>query len=203
MHRALVEIGVAVGASMLLMAGVLAVGSIWTVSPAPMPTHVSRHPSCLDAPVFGVDDSGLAGSARLCILDEGVRPAADVEGLTPGTAYVTWFAYFDRPRSCQKARCTLDDLRGESAVGVPVRMDGIVADGFRKAQLRGDFRDLRLNGGAEAAIFVFERGVVNSGDTLGRARRLLTVQVPGLDLPSTDPGIGGGRLVAHAAFNLP
>jgi hypothetical protein len=203
MQRALVEIGAAFGASVLVMAGVLAIGGTWKVTPPPVPAYVSQRPGCLEAPVFGIDSSGVAGSARLCILDEGARPVADVEGLTPGTAYVTWFAYFDRPQLCQKSRCTLDDLRGEYAVGVSGRMDGIVADGFHKAQLRGDFRDLRLTGGAEATILVFERAAVAIGDTRARARQLLTVQLPGLDLPATDAGVGGGRLVARAVFDLP
>ena len=118
MHRAVVEIGASLGASVLVVAAVLAIGRTMVSAPAPVPASVGQHAGCLEAPVFGIDGSGLTGSARLCILDAGVRPAADVEGLTPGTAYVTWFAYVDQPTMCQKNHCTLDDLRGESGLGV-------------------------------------------------------------------------------------
>jgi hypothetical protein len=203
MNRTVAEIGATLGASVLVVVGVLAVGGTLKAAPAPVPAYVTQQPGCLDASVFAVDSSGLSGHARLCILDEGVRPSADVEGLTPSTAYVTWFAYFDRPQSCQQGRCTLADLRGDAAIGVSGRMDAIVADGLRKAQFRGDFRDLRMSGGSDALIYVFERGAVATGDARDRARQLLTVQLPGLDLPETHAGVGSGRLVAHAIFRLP
>jgi hypothetical protein len=203
MNRTVAEIGATLGASVLVVVGVLTVGGNLQAAPAPVPAYVTQRPGCLDTPVFPVDGSGLNGQARLCIVDEGVRPSADVDGLTPSTAYVTWFAYFDRPQGCQKGNCTLVDLRGDAAAGVSGRMDGIVADGLRKAQFRGDFRDLRTSGGSDALIFVFERGPVAPGDARDRARKLLTVQVPGLDLPEAHLGVGGGRLVAHAIFRLP
>jgi hypothetical protein len=203
MHRALREIAVFVGASLLIAVGALAVGGNMTAPPAPTPAFVSQRAGCQDAPVFAMAGASVTGHARLCILDEGVRPAADVQGLTPGTAYVTWFAYFHRPELCQKPRCTLEDLQEETAEGVSGRMDGTVAESFRTAQFHGDFRDLRLVGGSEALIFIFERGSVATVDTRARAQKLLTLQVPGIDIPETRPGAGGGRLVARAIFDLP
>jgi hypothetical protein len=203
MHRTLVEIGASLGASALIVVGVLAAGGNLKLEPAPVPAFVSQRPGCLEAPVFGLDRSGLNGGAMLCIVDEGVRPAVDVDGLTPGTAYIAWFAYFDRPQACQNGRCAIDDLRRDAVGGASGRMDGIVAGGIGKAQFNGDFRDLRLSGGSEASVLLFERGTVSTGDTRGRARHLLTLQVPGLDLPETHTGAGGGRLVAQAVFELP
>jgi hypothetical protein len=203
MHRTLAEIGASLAASALIVAGVLAAGGNLRLGPAPVPAHVSQRPGCLDAPIFGLDSSGLKGRARLCVVDEGTRPAADVEGLTPGTAYVAWFAYFDRPQACQKGHCTIGDLRRDAVGGASGRMDGIVADGVGKAEFNGDFRDVRLASGSQALIFLFERGTVSPGDTRGRARQLLTLQLPGLDLPETYTGNGVGRLVARAIFDLP
>jgi hypothetical protein len=202
-RRAVIEIGPFVVVSVLIAAGALIVGGNMTAPPAPVPAYASQRPGCQDAPVVGLDNSGLKGSARLCILDESTRPAVDVDGLTPGMAYVAWFAYFDRPQACQKGQCTIGDLRRDAVGGASGRMDGIVADGVGKAKFNGDFRDFRLSGGSEASVFLFERGIVGTGDTRGRARQLLTLQVPGLDLPETHTGAGGGRLVAQAVFQLP
>lgn len=203
MRRALTEIGPFVVVSVLIAAGALMVGGNMTVPPAPVPAYLSQRPGCLDAPIFAMAGASVTGRARLCIVDEGVRPVADIEGLTPGTAYVTWFGYVDRPELCQKPRCALDDLLGETAEGVSGRMDGMVADGFRKAQFAGDFRDVRLTSGSQALIFVFERGAVTAGDTRARARQLLTLQLPGLDLPETYAGGAVVHLVARAIFDLP
>jgi hypothetical protein len=203
MHRMIVEISATLGASAVIVAGVLAAGGHIKAAPPPIPAYVDRQAGCLDAPVFALDSSGVVGRAKLCIVDEGVRPAAEVEGLNPGTTYAAWFAYFDRPQECQKLRCTVEDLRGENAAGVAGRMDGIVADGTRKAQLHGDFRDLRVVSGSELSLFVFERGPVSVGDTRARAHQLLTLPLPGPNVPSTGAAAGGGRLVAQAVFNLP
>lgn len=203
MHRALVEILVFVGASLLIALGALAAASTMTTLPTPVPSYASQRAGCHDAPVFAMAGSSVTGKARLCLLDEGVRPEADIQGLTPGTAYVTWFAYFHRPELCRKPRCTLEDLQEDAAEGVSSRMDGTVAESFRTAQFHGDFRDLRLVGGSEAQIFIFERGAVAAGDSRARAQNLLTLQVPGIDVPETRPGSGGGRLVARAIFDLP
>jgi hypothetical protein len=203
MRRTLVEIAAFVGASLLMALGALAVASNMTVAPAPPPAYVSQRAGCHDAPVFAMAGASVTGHARLCILDEGVRPAADVQGLTPGTAYVTWFAYFHRPELCQKPRCALEDLQEETSEGVSGRLDGTVAESFRTAQFHGDFRDLRLVGGSEAQIFIFERGTMTGGDSRARVQKLLTLQVPGIDIPETHPGAGGGRLVARAIFDLP
>jgi hypothetical protein len=203
MHRTLVEVSVAVGASALIATAVLvAGGSHMKSAPAPLPAYVTRQAGCLDAPVFELDGSGVKGRARLCIVDEGVRPAADVEGLTPGTTYATWFAYFDRPQGCRTHRCTIEDLRGEAAAGVAGRMDGVVADGLRKAQFRGDFRDLRLSSGSEASLLVFDRGPVSAGDSHARAKQLLSLQMPGLNVPTVGAAVNGGRAVAQAIFDF-
>ncbi|MDP8908039.1 MAG: hypothetical protein M3N47_02750 [Chloroflexota bacterium] len=203
MHRMLVEMSATLGAGVVIVAGVLAAGGHMEATPLPIPVYVAQPAGCLDTPVFALDNSGVIGRARLCIVDEGVRPAADVEGLNPGTAYAAWLAYFDRPQECQKLRCTIEDLRGENAVGVAGRMDGMVADGIRKAQFHGDFRDLRVASGSELSLFVFERGPVSAGDSRARAQQLLTLQLPGPNVPSSSAAAGGGRPVAQAAFSLP
>lgn len=202
-RRAFIDLSPFVIASLVIAAGALMVGGNLTLAPPPVPAYVSQRPGCLDAAVFPMAGSSVKGQARLCIVDEGVRPIVDIEGLTPGTAYVTWFGYIDRPELCQTPRCALDDLLGETAEGVSGRMDSVVADGIRKAQFAGDFRDIRLRSESQALIFIFERGAVTAGDTRGRARQLLTVRLPGLDLPETYAGDGTGHVVARAIFDLP
>lgn len=203
MYRSLVEIGATVGVSIVIAAAALVAGGSMKAPLPPIPSYVGQPPGCLDAPVVALDGSGVVGRAKLCIVDEAVRPAADVEGLNPGTAYAAWLAYFDRPQECQKLRCTVEDLRGENAVGVAGRMDGMVADGTRKAQLHGDFRDLRVAGGAEVSLFVFERGPVSVGQTRARARQLLTLPLPGPNMLNLGTTAEGGRLVAQAVFSFP
>jgi hypothetical protein len=202
MRRALIEAGSFVVVSVLIAAGVLIVGSNMTSVPPLVPAYAGLRPGCRSTPVTGLDDSGLNGSARLCLADAGIHPVADVEGLTPGTGYVTWFGYFNRPELCLKTLCTVDDLRGERAEGVAGRMDRIATDGFRRAQFSGEFRDVRLRRGSQALIVVFERGAMPSEDARPAVRQLLTAQLPGLDLPETHAAVGAGRLVARANFDL-
>jgi hypothetical protein len=203
MRRLVVELLVGLGLSTLVAATMMVAGRTAQTSPTPLPKLVTERPGCLETRLFGLDGSGITGRARLCIVDEGVRPLVDAEGLVPGTAYAMWLAYFDRPRECRKARCTVDDLTGEAAVGVVGRMDGVVADGLQKAEFRGDGRDLRLASGSEVSLLVFERGHVQAGDTRGRARQLLALHLAGLDGSAVRPGAVGTRLVAQAIFDVP
>ncbi|MCC6176773.1 MAG: hypothetical protein IT305_15800 [Chloroflexi bacterium] len=201
MHRILVEMAVTVGASALIAGAVLVAGnSSLKPAPAPPPAYVTQPPGCRDAPILEVRGSGVTGRAKLCILDEGVRSAADVEGLTPGTTYTTWIAYFDRPLECQKPHCALDDLRG-TAMGVAGRMDGIAADGFRRAQFNGDLRDLKLAGRSEVWLLVFDRGPTIASDGQLRASQLLSASSPLLRVPTVGDATGD-RVVAQAIFSM-
>lgn len=205
MHRWLVEIGATVGVSVLMAAGALAAGRSLAAAPPPAsaPSFANQQPGCFEAPVVALDHSGVTGRARLCIVDEGVRPLVDVEGLTPNTAYAALMMYFDRPQVCLKQRCAMDDLLPSTDAGVAARLDAIVADGFRKATFRGDLRDLRLSSKSEVSILVLDRGPVTVGDTRGRARRLLDVQAPAAAMSAARSGVVEHLVVARATFDLP
>jgi hypothetical protein len=202
MHRTLVEISIVLGASIVVTAGVFFAGSSLKRVPPPLPTFLSQRSGCLDAPISPLNDSGIMGQAKLCIIDEAVRPEADVVGLNPGSAYATWLAYFDQPHTCRKPRCTITDLRGETATGVAGRMDGMVAGGIRKAQFFGDFRDLRLKSGSQVSLLVMDRGPVSDGDARARARQLLTLHVDGAN-GLEGMTVGGEHVVGQAIFDLP
>lgn len=158
MRRAPIEIAVGIVASTLMAATVVIAAGVLPTTTALPSVQVTEQVGCWMAPVFQRDGSGVVGRARLCIVDEGVRPAIEATGLTPGIVYATWLGYFDRPTDCRKSRCTLSDFVGDEPAGVVGRMDGLVADGTGKAAFWGDFRDLRLAGGSEVRLLIFERG---------------------------------------------
>ena len=205
MSRTLIALAAGLGASALVAVAVLAAGGALRPTPAPIPASQAGPAGCAEARLHEQSDSGITGRARLCILDEGVRPAIEAEALAPGTAYTAWFAYFDRPRQCRLARCGTDDLLGEDPAGVVGRMAGAVADGTRKADFWGDFRDLRLSGGSQVVLFIFGHGPADSADNRRRTRQLLTIQSPRLGAPAAGAPSDGARaaMVAEAIFDLP
>ena len=203
MRRVPTELLVGPGASALIALAVLAVGGGLRASPIPLPSRLVEQAGCWDTRLVALDRSGIVGHARLCAPDEGVRAGMAAEGLTSGVAYTAWLVYFDRPSECRVARCAVDDLLGEEPVGIIGRMDGTVANGTRKAEFAGDFRDLRASSTSQVILLLFERGQAGSPDSRRRARQLLSLHVGRPNgLPAGAPD-DGARLVAQAIFDLP
>jgi hypothetical protein len=165
MREIIREVAVTAGVSAII--ALLAFGAgvaVLTMPDEPLPPPLAVSSGCSNAPVTQLAGSGLRGSARLCFSDEAVRPAMRVEGLTPGEAYTAWLAYFDRPLACKQTPCSGADVLGKDPVGTLGRMDGIVADGTRTAELHGDLRDLRVSGGSQVALLLFGHGAARQGN---------------------------------------
>ncbi len=190
-----------------LVVAVLAVAGARAVQSLPRPTPMLpfREAGCFEAPLVAVAQSGVAGSARLCIRDEAVRPAMRAENLAADTVYTAWLAYFDRPERCATAPCSTGDLAGADPPGVFARMDGLVADGTHRADLWGDYRDLRLSNSAQVTLLLLRQGAAAAGDNRTRARQLLAPPLPLFGALSPGPATGrdASELVARAIFTIP
>jgi hypothetical protein len=160
---------------------------------------------CSDAPVAPMANSGIAGSARLCIDDASVRAEMQATNLAADNAYTIWFVYFDRRAACQTTPCTGADALGDDPTGVFGRMDAAVADATGTLGFTGNLRDLRLSSGSEVWLLMFGHGVANPEDNRARARQLLTPQSPRLGAPAAGAAADGevGSGVARAVFDLP
>lgn len=207
MKRYLAESMVIVAASIVLVLGTLAMGSVALRDDGPSP-QLSRvtMPGCLDAPVVPIDNSGIAGQAQLCVTDEAVRPSLRVANLTPDTAYLALFEYFEQPTACVAYPCGYVDLRADGTGGTLARMDATVAGGSRRAELWGDFRDLSLTQAAQVTLLLFDRGAARGGNGQHRAHLLLSLPIAppdGRAGNSTGGDRGIGRAVAQAHFLPP
>ncbi|HZO28496.1 MAG TPA: hypothetical protein VFH48_21175 [Chloroflexota bacterium] len=207
MKRYLAESMVIVAASIVLVLGTLAMGSMALRDDGPSP-QLSRvkMPGCLDVPVVPIDNSGIAGQAQLCITDEAVRPSLRVANLTPDTAYLALFEYFEQPTACLGDPCGYADLRSDGTGGTLARMDAAVAGGARRAEFWGDFRDISLKLDAQVTLLLFDRGTVRGGNGQYRAHLLLSLPIVPPD-GRAGTGSGGdrgiGRAVAQAHFLPP
>jgi hypothetical protein len=187
--------------AILAVAGASAVQSL----PRPTPTLPFREAGCFEAPLTPVAQSGVVGSARLCIRDEAVRPAMRAENLAADAVFTAWFAYFDQPERCGSKPCGIGDLVGADPPGQLARMDALVADRTHRAGLWGDFRDLRLSSNSQVTMMLVRQPGAGSVDNRDRARRLLTLQLPQVAAPSAGAATGGdtGVTVAQAIFAIP
>jgi len=207
MKRYLAESMVIVVASLVLVLGTLALGGLAmrdTVPTVELPLAMT--PGCLDAPVVPLGDSGIAGQAVLCVTDEAVRPALRVANLTPDTAYLALFEYFEEPAMCRTSPCGLADLRADGSGGTLARMDATIASGARRADFWGDFRSLSLTRGAQITLLLFDHGSVRGGNNQRRAHQLLALPIaPPNERTGGNGGIdrGIGRAVAQAHFLPP
>ena len=154
--------------------------------------------ACLEAPLTTVSESGVEGSAWLCVDREGVRPVLQVHGLREGDAYTAWLAYFDRPSTCFHTPCGLLDLRGDDPVGVIGRIDGATTPASRHLDLRSEFCRLRVSTGAQVTLLVVHHGAEDEGDGRARARQLLTPQMFDLGAPMAGALAGRARGQLHA-----
>jgi hypothetical protein len=202
-RRYLAESMVPITASIIVVLGVVAMGGSTQRQPTLVPElPLTMTPGCFDAPVVQVDGSGIAGQAKLCVTDDAVRPALRVANLTPGTAYLALFEYFEEPTTCQRFPCTTADLRADGSGGTLARLDAIVANGTQRADLYGDFRDLPLTRRSQVTLTLFDRGSVRGSDGQRRAHQLLALPIAQLTA-----GQGGyhadpqaGLRVAQAVF---
>ena len=161
---------------------------------------------CLDQPVTQRSGTAVQGSARLCFDTDGVRPELEVEHLSAGTVYTTWFVYYDRASDCQTHPCVGGtDAVGADPAGVLGRMDGLVADQSGAGHFAADLRGLHLSSGSEVQIPVFGHGPASTTDGRARARQILTPQLPMLGAPGLGVGSDGdlGGPVAAVIFDIP
>jgi hypothetical protein len=190
-------------ASIVVVLGMVALGGS-TLRQVPLVTELplAKMPGCFDAPVVQVGGSGIAGEAKLCVTDEAVRPALRVANLTPDTAYLALFEYFEEPAICQGFPCTTADLRADGSRGTLARLDAIVANGTRRADLYGDFRDLPLTRRSQVTLSLFDRGSARRSDGRHRAHQLLALPISQIGGAQggyrADPG--AGQRVAQAIF---
>ena len=167
------------------------------------PVSAAAQAGCLDAPLVTMANSGVTGTARLCISDDGVQAQVASSNLAAANAYTAWFVYFDQPSSCQGQRCMPPDVIGDDPPGVLGRMDGLVADGSGAATFSGDYRGLRLVSGSEVHLPIFGHGPANTDDRRARARQLLTPEEPMLGAPGLGvPGANHAGSVAVAMFDV-
>jgi hypothetical protein len=202
MKRYVAESMVIITASIVLVLGTLAMGGTAMRDAAPTPRlPLSMVPGCIDAPVAELDSSGIGGQAQLCVTDEAVRPGLRVANLTPDTAYLALFEYFEQPTTCQAFPCDHADLRFDGSGGTLARMDATIAGGTRQADLWGDFRAVPLTRDSQVTLTLYDRGSVRGENGQKRAHLLLSLP---LVLPGSQTGAGGdnghGRAVARAVF---
>ena len=159
----------------------------------------------LSTSVVSVNNSGVTGSAKMCITASGVHTRITAQNLTAGNPYTVWFVYFDNPQNClNPGHCTPGDTTTPLAdpEGVLGRYDSIVAAGSR-----GTFSGhvgMIPSSGSEIHLPIFAHGSLSSDGHI-RARQLLTPQDPSLGAPglgTSSDGTKGGP-VAVAVFKVP
>jgi hypothetical protein len=152
-----------------------------------------------------LNNSGVTGSANLCISARGVHTRITARDLTPGNPYTVWFVYFDNPQNClNPGHCTPADTTTPVAdpEGVLGRYDSIIAAGTRG--IFSGHVGLIPSSGSEIHMPIFAHGSL-SPDGHIRARQLLTPQDPSLGAPGLGTSSDGtkGSPVAVAVFTVP
>lgn len=150
----------------------------------------------LESPINQLGESGVGGTARLCIDDNGVRGEVAAAHLNAGDAYTTWFVYIDDPSAPNTDPDNPQAVLGRFDSGVPD------SDEFT---FRGKVRGLYPSSGSVVRIPIFGHGPACDNDNRYRARQLLTPQEPGLGAPHLGTMVDGtqGKSVGVAVFNIP
>ena len=151
-----------------------------------------------------LNNSGVTGSAKVCISARGVHTRITAQNLTPGNPYTVWFVYFDNPQNClNPGHCTPADTTTPLAdpEGVLGRYDSTIAAGSQ-----GTFSGhvgLIPSSGSEIHLPIFAHGSLSPDGHL-RARQLLTPQDPSLGAPGLGTSSDGtkGSPVAVAVFHI-
>ena len=159
----------------------------------------------LNTSLVTLNNSGVTGSAKMCITASGIHTRITAQNLTQGNPYTVWFVIFDDPLKCQNpGHCTPGDTTTPLAdpEGVLGRYDSIIATGSR-----GVFSGhvgLIPSSGAEIHMPIFAHGNLSSDGHI-RARQLLTPQDPSLGAPGLGTSSDGtkGSPVAVAVFKIP
>jgi hypothetical protein len=159
----------------------------------------------LDTSLVTLNNSGVTGSAKMCITASGVHTRIKAQNLTPGNPYTVWFVIFDNPQNClNPGHCTPADTTTPlpDPEGVLGRYDSIIA-----TDSRGIFSGhvgLIPSSGSEIHMPIFAHGSL-SPDGHIRARQLLTPQDPSLGAPGLGTSSDGpkGSPVAVAVFKIP
>ena len=159
----------------------------------------------LTASLATINNSGVTGTATLCISEDGVHTRITAHNLTPGNPYTVWFVYFDDPSKClSPGQCTGADAVAPAAdpEGVLGRYDSITAKGST-----GTFSGhvgMQPSKGSVIVMPIFAHGSLSSDGHI-RARQLLTPQDPSLGAPGLGTSSDGtkGSSVARAVFVIP
>ena len=159
----------------------------------------------LTASLMTLNNSGVTGTAKLCISEGGVHTRITANNLTPGNPYTVWFVYFDDPSKClTPGHCTSADTVTPAAdpEGVLGRYDSITAE-----ESTGTFSGhvgIQPSSRSIIVMPIFAHGSL-SADGHIRARQLLTPQDPSLGAPGLGTTSDGtkGSPVARAVFAIP
>jgi hypothetical protein len=161
--------------------------------------------TALTASLVTLNNSGVTGTAVLCISEGGVHTRISANNLTPGNPYTVWFVYFDDPSKClTPGNCTSADtvMPPADPEGVLGRYDSITAE-----ESTGRFSGhvgIQPSSGSVVVMPIFAHGSL-SADGHIRARQLLTPQDPSLGAPGLGTPSDGkkGSPVARAVFVIP
>jgi hypothetical protein len=159
----------------------------------------------LQTSLVTLNNSGVTGSAKVCISASGVHTRITAQNLTPGNPYTVWFVYFDNPQKClNPGHCTPADTKTPftDPEGVLGRYDSAIATGSRG--IFSGHVGLIPSSGSEIHVPIFAHGSL-SPDGHIRARQLLTPQDPSLGAPGLGTSSDGtkGSPVAVAVFTIP
>jgi hypothetical protein len=163
------------------------------------------HGTKLTSPLLAENESGVTGTATICITDGGVRAQVTANDLTAGNAYTLWFIYFDDPSKCiVPAGCTDADVftPTDDPEGAFGRYDSTVARNTFATFLGHSGEN--PSSGAVISLEVVAHGAP-AEDGKHRARQLLTPQIPILGAPGLGTASDGtvGNPVAAAQFSIP
>jgi hypothetical protein len=161
--------------------------------------------TAMTASLVTLNNSGVTGTAKLCITENGVHTRITANNLTPGNPYTVWFVYFDDPSRClSPGNCTSADtvMPAADPEGVVGRYDSITAK-----ESTGTFSGhlgMQPSSGSIIVMPIFAHGSL-SADGHIRARQLLTPQDPSLGAPGLGTSSDGkkGSPVARAVFAIP
>src|SRR5207249_1430320 len=189
-------------ASLLML--VLSVGLL-----SPLAQARDDDSECRSQALITLGDSGVHGRATFCTTARGVRAKIKTKGLTPGTAYTTWFFYIDNPSLCSGGPGVCGDadvgIGGPpNPLGVFGRLDSTVADENGKETFSGRAGSLRFSSGSQVWLVVVSHGPAVTTDNRRLARQQLTPEDPLAGAPSL--GVVGepeGSGNAIAVFNIP
>jgi hypothetical protein len=158
----------------------------------------------LTAPLLAENDSGVTGTATICITAGGVRAQVQAGNLTAGNDYTLWFIYFDEPSQCVvPGACTDADVftPTNDPEGVFGRYDSTTAIGTSATFL--GHSGLIPSSGSVISLEIVAHGAPDS-DGKHRARQLLTPQIPILGAPGLGTESDGtvGNPIAAAQFTI-